>query len=270
MIAVNLPSREVDRDAVEGAYRGVALAEDPLQVLGGDDRRSLSWRSRWRPFVGWLPRGGTLGNPRPRLQSGITPSEPLIHPDRGVPRESRFAPERRRARPRQRQLAGLPGLEGRRARCLRMKRALLIAALASLALSGLGAAEAMAKKGVTVKVSRSDDYGKVLMTKGGMALYLFTKDGKGPSDCYDACAVAWPPLLTKGKPVAGQGAIARKLGTTRAQGRDPPGHLRRPPGLLLRARPPRRRSSARTCSSSAAPGCWSTRPARPSVARPRG
>ena len=95
-----------------------------------------------------------------------------------------------------------------------MKRALLTAALASLLLSGLGASEAMAKKGVTVQVSRSDDYGKVLMSKGGRALYLFTKDGKGPSDCYDECAVAWPPLLTKGKPVAGRGAIAKKLGTT--------------------------------------------------------
>lgn len=101
-----------------------------------------------------------------------------------------------------------------------MKRALLIAALAALAVAGPGAAEAMAKKGVTVKVAESDDYGKVLMSKGNMALYLFTRDGKGPSDCYGDCAVAWPPLLTKGKPQAGRGAIARKLGTVkRSDGR---------------------------------------------------
>jgi predicted lipoprotein with Yx(FWY)xxD motif len=97
-----------------------------------------------------------------------------------------------------------------------MKRALLTAALASLAISGIGASEAMAaKKGVTLKVTRSDDFGKVLMNKGGLALYLFTKDGKGPSECYGDCATAWPPLLTKGKPRAGRGAIARKLGTTK-------------------------------------------------------
>jgi len=96
-----------------------------------------------------------------------------------------------------------------------MKRLLLIAALASLALSGIGVSEAMAKKGVTVKVSRSDDYGKVLMTKGGKALYLFTKDRKGPSECYGECATAWPPLLTKGKPVAGTGVTGRKLRTTK-------------------------------------------------------
>ena len=64
-----------------------------------------------------------------------------------------------------------------------------------------------------VKVAESDDYGKVLMSKGGLALYLFTKDGKGPSECYDDCAAAWPPFLTKGKPVAGKGVVGRKLGT---------------------------------------------------------
>jgi predicted lipoprotein with Yx(FWY)xxD motif len=96
-----------------------------------------------------------------------------------------------------------------------MRRALLIAALSALAVAGPGVTEAMAKKGAKLKVSESDDYGKVLMSKGNMALYLFTKDGKGPSDCYGECAVAWPPFLTKGKPVAGKGVIAGKLGTTR-------------------------------------------------------
>ena len=66
------------------------------------------------------------------------------------------------------------------------------------------------KKGAKLKVSESDDYGKVLMSKG-VPPYLFTKDGKGPSACYGECAVAWPPYLTKGKPVAGKGVVARKL-----------------------------------------------------------
>jgi predicted lipoprotein with Yx(FWY)xxD motif len=97
-----------------------------------------------------------------------------------------------------------------------MRRALLIAAIAALAVAGLGTGEAMAaKKGAKLKVAASDDYGEVLMTKGNKALYLFTKDGKGPSDCYGDCATAWPPLLTKGKPVAGEGVTAGKLGTTR-------------------------------------------------------
>ena len=32
--------------------------------------------------------------------------------------------------------------------------------------------------------------------------------------CYDECAVAWPPVLTDGPPVAAQGADADALGTT--------------------------------------------------------
>ena len=96
-----------------------------------------------------------------------------------------------------------------------MRRALLTAAVSALALAALGGSEAMAaKKGAKLRVADSE-YGKVLMNKGGLALYLFTKDGKGPSQCYDECAEAWPPFLTKGKPVAGKGAIGRKLGTTK-------------------------------------------------------
>ncbi len=96
-----------------------------------------------------------------------------------------------------------------------MRRVPLIVVIAALATAGLGAGEAMAaKQGAKLKVAGSD-YGRVLMTKGEMALYLFTKDGKGPSDCYGDCAVAWPPLLTKGKPLAGKGVEPKKLGSTR-------------------------------------------------------
>jgi len=94
-----------------------------------------------------------------------------------------------------------------------MRRALLIAALAALVTAGLPASDAMAKKGVKVKIQKSE-FGKVLMNGGGKALYLFTKDKKGPSKCYDACATAWPPFFTKGKPVAGKGVKGKKLGTT--------------------------------------------------------
>ena len=108
---------------------------------------------------------------------------------------------------------GLPRVEAPTARSRLIRRALLIAAIAALVFSGLGVSDAMAK-GAKLKVAESDDYGKVLMSKGNMALYLFTKDGKGPSDCYGDCAVAWPPFLTKGKPVAGKDVVAKKLGST--------------------------------------------------------
>ena len=35
------------------------------------------------------------------------------------------------------------------------------------------------------------------------------------STCYGACAALWPPLLTKGKPIAGHGVRASLLGTTK-------------------------------------------------------
>lgn len=56
--------------------------------------------------------------------------------------------------------------------------------------------------------------GKLLVDGRGRTLYLFVPD-KGPtSTCYGACAVAWPPFLTTGAPVAGAGATASLIGTT--------------------------------------------------------
>jgi predicted lipoprotein with Yx(FWY)xxD motif len=76
-----------------------------------------------------------------------------------------------------------------------------------------------AKAGTLVKV-RASEFGPVLVDGRGQALYLFTRDGRGPSRCSGACAAAWPPLYTTGRPVAGSGATAAKLGTVgRAGGR---------------------------------------------------
>jgi predicted lipoprotein with Yx(FWY)xxD motif len=95
-----------------------------------------------------------------------------------------------------------------------VKRVLLTVGIAAIALAGFGPAEAMAKKGSKLIV-RDSEYGKVLMNGGGKALYLFTKEKGRTPQCYDDCAAAWPPYLTKGKPVAGKGAERKLLGTTR-------------------------------------------------------
>jgi predicted lipoprotein with Yx(FWY)xxD motif len=71
-----------------------------------------------------------------------------------------------------------------------------------------------AGRGATVKVVRSQ-FGRVIADKRGEAFYLFDKERRGRSRCYGECAVAWPPLLTKGKPRTGKGADADLLGTTR-------------------------------------------------------
>ncbi|WP_440100226.1 COG4315 family predicted lipoprotein [Streptosporangium sp. H16] len=56
--------------------------------------------------------------------------------------------------------------------------------------------------------------GKVLVGEGGRTLYLFEKDKDGKSSCSDACARAWPPYVTDGKPEAGQGVKEDLLDTT--------------------------------------------------------
>jgi len=65
-----------------------------------------------------------------------------------------------------------------------------------------------------VNVSKNDQLGSFLVDDKGMTLYLYTKDTPGTSVCYDKCATAWPPLLTSGNPVAGNGADGSKFGTT--------------------------------------------------------
>jgi predicted lipoprotein with Yx(FWY)xxD motif len=67
--------------------------------------------------------------------------------------------------------------------------------------------------GTEVQVS-SSDYGRILFDGDDQAVYLFDKENGATSECYDDCASAWPPVLTKGEPQAGAGADAGLLGTT--------------------------------------------------------
>lgn len=68
----------------------------------------------------------------------------------------------------------------------------------------------------TVQVATLGDYGPALVDGQGMALYLFTEDiqNSGTSTCVDQeCLEEWPPLLTAGDPVAGEGVDPSLLGT---------------------------------------------------------
>jgi predicted lipoprotein with Yx(FWY)xxD motif len=66
-----------------------------------------------------------------------------------------------------------------------------------------------------VSAAQVGDLGTVLVTSEGMTLYDFHKDKGGKSACYDACAGAWPPLLTEGDPQAQGPAERSMLGTTK-------------------------------------------------------
>jgi predicted lipoprotein with Yx(FWY)xxD motif len=66
----------------------------------------------------------------------------------------------------------------------------------------------------TVIKTASSRFGDMLFDESGQAIYLFDKEKTPIPECYDECAVAWPPVLTQGPPVAGAGTQADKLGTS--------------------------------------------------------
>ena len=72
------------------------------------------------------------------------------------------------------------------------------------------AAAAEAHETVTVGDSK---LGKILVDESGHTLYIFEKDKKDESTCYDACAQKWPPVLTNEAPQAEGGVDGKMLGT---------------------------------------------------------
>jgi predicted lipoprotein with Yx(FWY)xxD motif len=61
-------------------------------------------------------------------------------------------------------------------------------------------------------------YGRMLFNSRGRAIYLFTRERGTRSRCYGDCAVAWPPVYTRGRPRSGKGVRAALLGTTVRRG----------------------------------------------------
>ena len=62
-------------------------------------------------------------------------------------------------------------------------------------------------------VASGSEFGEMLFDDREQAIYIFENDPKDESVCYDDCAEAWPPVVTKGEPVAGDGVDASLLGT---------------------------------------------------------
>lgn len=80
--------------------------------------------------------------------------------------------------------------------------------------SSSASADTSSSSGTTVAVANHGQLGSFLVDDQGMTLYLFTKDTPNVTNCYDQCAENWPPLLTSGDPVAGDGVDSALLGTT--------------------------------------------------------
>lgn len=67
----------------------------------------------------------------------------------------------------------------------------------------------------TKVISAESDFGPILFDGRGQAIYLFDVEATTEPRCYDACADAWPPVVTDGAPLAGDGVRSSLLGTTR-------------------------------------------------------
>ena len=80
--------------------------------------------------------------------------------------------------------------------------------------AALAFAGGSATSGAQVHIAKTR-IGQILVDSRGITLYDFVKDKGKMSACYGACAALWPPLITHGKPVAGPGARASLLGTTK-------------------------------------------------------
>jgi predicted lipoprotein with Yx(FWY)xxD motif len=97
--------------------------------------------------------------------------------------------------------------------------ALVVAACGGTSGGGYGGSSSSATKSSPAKGSSvslaSTKLGKILVDGQGRTLYLFEADKGKSSMCDGACASAWPPLTTAGKPAAGPGVSAAKLGTTK-------------------------------------------------------
>jgi predicted lipoprotein with Yx(FWY)xxD motif len=97
----------------------------------------------------------------------------------------------------------------------RMKLFVALAAASAFASVAVVAAFAGGTaSGTKVAIAKSR-LGSILVDSKGITLYDFVQDKGGKSSCYGACAALWPPLITKGKPVAGRGVRASLLGTTK-------------------------------------------------------
>lgn len=56
-------------------------------------------------------------------------------------------------------------------------------------------------------------FGRMLFDSRKQAIYIFERDRTDESVCYGECAKAWPPVYTRGAPIAGSGVEGSLLGT---------------------------------------------------------
>jgi predicted lipoprotein with Yx(FWY)xxD motif len=90
----------------------------------------------------------------------------------------------------------------------------LAAALAAPALAPAARSRELPGPAPTLS-AKSSRYGRILFDGRGDVLYAFTKDRRGRSNCYGACAKTWPVYYKKGALVTGNGVRPGLVGTTK-------------------------------------------------------
>jgi predicted lipoprotein with Yx(FWY)xxD motif len=95
--------------------------------------------------------------------------------------------------------------------------ALAVVAVAAVAHSGGGKATSAgyATSSAATISTASHGLGTMLVDAKGRTVYLWKADTGHKSTCSGACATAWPPVTTGGKPKARGAAKASLLGTTK-------------------------------------------------------
>ena len=88
------------------------------------------------------------------------------------------------------------------------------AAAKSSSTAAVTPAPSNAAAGMSV-IAKSSALGTILTDSSGRTLYLFAKDTGTKSTCSGACASAWPPATTTGRPTGGSGVSSSKLGETK-------------------------------------------------------
>jgi predicted lipoprotein with Yx(FWY)xxD motif len=102
------------------------------------------------------------------------------------------------------------------------RTSILAAGLVLAAIAGSAIAAQRTGQVDRIGVEQQEPHGEYLADARGTPLYIFTRDRRHRSTCYKACARAWPPVTTDGRPEAiapsldaGKlGTIARRDGTT--------------------------------------------------------
>jgi predicted lipoprotein with Yx(FWY)xxD motif len=71
---------------------------------------------------------------------------------------------------------------------------------------------------LAVGLGEDDDLGQFLVGPNGFTLYTFANDALDTTNCYDQCAVNWPPfLLEEEQPVAAAEGISGDFGSIKRE-----------------------------------------------------